>query len=146
MGDLNDIRNGMAAVLEHELPSVADGGPRVYSHRRSSMNPPFLLVSPTEGRRHAMGGSRKRELQFSIFVVIGKGMEDANWDVKADDYVSTDGALSVEAALLREPSLDGTSELLNFEGFTDYGEEIVVNGIAYAGARCIVTVWGKEPT
>ena len=142
--DLTAIRKGFKAVIESVLPSPGQGGPTVYERSRSGMSVPFILIRPVSGRRERMQQAR-RSYQFVITLALGKGMDDANWEARMDDYLATNGAFSIEAAILSEPTLDGSAELVNVDEFSGYGEEIIVNGMQYAGAQILITVWGKEP-
>lgn len=143
--DLTLIRNGIKAVLDAALPSPGTGGPTVYERSRSSMSVPFILIRPVDGRRSRMKQLR-RTYNFVLTLALGKGMDDANWEARMDDYLATNGALSIEAAILSDKTLDGSAELVDVVEFSGYGEQIVVNGTEYAGAQILITVWGKEPT
>ncbi len=143
--DLTLIRNGIKAVIESVLPSPSNGGPTVYALSRSSMSVPFVLIRPVEGRRAAMK-SLKRRYDFVLTLALGRGMDDANWEARMDDYLATNGSMSIEAAILSDKTLDGSAELVDVVEFSGYGEEIIVNGTEYAGAQILITVWGKEPT
>ncbi len=143
MVDTNDIREGIKTVLEANLPSDR---PTVYAYAASSMNPPAIIVRPRAAVRGAMGSAKRRQHEFSLFVVMTKGMEDANWEEALDKLLATDGADSIQEALYADKTLNGTAELVHVDGYDSYGEEIRINGIEYGGARMALEVWGKEPT
>lgn len=144
--DLSSIREAIADTLDERLPSRGDGGPTIYARARSSMNPPFLWVQPRAGQGESMGSLAKHTYVFSLFAVMSKGMEDENWESSLDEYLAVDGRLSIEAALHADKTLGGAVEMLDVEGFDQYGQEMPINGIGHAGARLVVRVWGKEPS
>ncbi len=144
--DLASIRDAMADWLDEKLPSRGDGGPTVYARGRSSMNPPFLWIQPRSGLGESMGGLAKQTFIFSIFVVMSKGMEDENWESRLDEYLASDGRLSIKAALHSDKTLGGAVELLDVETWDSYGQEMPINGIGHGAARLVIRVWGKEPS
>lgn len=144
--DLTQIREGIKAVLESVLPGPGNGGPTVYERSRSSMSVPFILIRPIRANRTRMKQQR-RTYELVLTLALGRGMDDANWEARMDDYLATNGAMSIETAILTDKTLDGSAELVDVEvAFDNYGEELKVNNVIYAGAQVFLTVWGKEPT
>ena len=140
--DIGTIREAIKTQLAAQMTDE----PTIYARASSSMNPPCILIQPRSARGNSMGRAKKLEYMFSIFILLTKGLDDANWEDKIDDFLSPSGDLSIEAALRADTTLSGAIEMLDVEGWDSYGDEIVINGIGYAGARFAVRIWGKEPS
>ncbi len=140
--DIGTIREAIKTQLAAQMTDE----PTIYARASSSMNPPCILIQPRSARGNSMGRAKKLEYMFSIFILLTKGLDDANWEDKIDDFLSPSGDLSIEAALRADTTLSGAIEMLDVEGWDSYGDEIVINGIGYAGARFAVRIWGREPS
>lgn len=142
MADLDTIRDAIKAQLIAQMT----GEPTIYARLSSSMNPPALLIFPRQMGQYAMGRAKRMEYDLWIFALLGKGMDDANWDSKLSDFLAPTGNLSVIEALRADRTLSGAVATLTAqEGWVQYGAVESFNGIEYMTARLGIHILGKEP-
>ncbi len=130
MGKVTDQRQALADIAK----TVGLTG---YPRWPAQIEVPCALVKPIEGEYFE---GRK---VYEVTVLAGAVAADVdNSQDLLDQYLAEDGDLSLVAALNANKTLNGTSETLNVQGFSDYGS-LDVNGTEYIGAKLTIEVWHR---
>jgi len=132
MTRMGDLRKGLKDRLE------TIDGLRVYATMPASPQTPSAAVIPRSKAVQTFDGGFV--YTFSVWVYVNPS--DLNRaQTQIDDYLSSDGTKSVEAAIEADPSLNGHAMSVNVTGWSEYARLVDIAGGQLLGAQIDVEVF-----
>jgi hypothetical protein len=137
MTSLRDIRLGLKTQLE------TISGLRAYDVWPTTINPPVAIVRPLNGTLHEdLGGSVQYLFEVTLLLQLGN-LQVAQEQL--DEYLATDGAMSILFALESDRTLGGKADSTSVGEWRDIGTLRVGadedgNGPEFMGCRFDVEI------
>lgn len=132
MAELRDIRKALAASLE----GTVEG--QISAYMLASPTPPCAYVFPDETEYHQAFDNGAENWGLVVRVLVSDVFDQGSQET-LDQYLASDGPLSVKAALEADDELGGIVSSLMVERTTGYRQYQVGTGMAL-GADWIVNV------
>lgn len=132
--NLTTIRNGLKTRL-----ATITAFSQTFAHPPNSIIPPAAFVGTARLNPRATLGNQG-DVEFDLWVAVSSAADSESNRVVIDDYMSTEGTKSVDAAIQASSTLGGVVDsavVTAIEGPI----ELVLGGVSYDGIRFTVQVY-----
>jgi hypothetical protein len=132
--DFPTVRQAIAAYLTSSI------GLRATANRFGAVNPPMAVVAPQTGSviRYAVTMDGETDYTLRAVILVSEGDSASGQDI-LDQYLSPVGALSVHAAVQKDPTLGGQVSYCAVIEATGYGL-MNWNGVDFLACSLILNV------
>ena len=132
--DFPTVRQAIATYLTSSI------GLRATANRFGQVNPPMAVVAPAQGSliRYAVTMDGETDYSLRAIILASEG-DSTNGQAVLDQYLSPVGALSVYAAVQKDPTLGGQVSYCAVIEATGYGL-MSWNGVDYLAVSLILNV------